>query len=81
MATNERVLLIRPEDWDSAYASALSMNLTVANRLRPPPPKCAGCEKTQGPFSHCARCKKVHYCSKECQVADWKKGHRDVCKK
>jgi len=31
---------------------------------------------------HCASCKLVSYCSKECQVLDWKEGgHRDVCKK
>ena len=27
----------------------------------------------------CARCKKVHYCSKECQVRDWK-SHKSFCK-
>lgn len=27
----------------------------------------------------CARCKKVKYCSRECQVAHWKLGHKKVC--
>ena len=27
----------------------------------------------------CSRCKAVLYCGRECQVADWKKGHKNVC--
>lgn len=30
--------------------------------------------------NHCARCKKVFYCSRECQVSDWKLRHKTVCK-
>ena len=32
-------------------------------------------------FSKCARCKLAYYCSKECQVVDWKSRHIKVCKK
>jgi hypothetical protein len=28
----------------------------------------------------CVACKIVHYCSKDCQVKDWKLGHKNVCK-
>ena len=28
----------------------------------------------------CARCKVVAYCSKECQIKDWKAGHKQACK-
>ena len=27
----------------------------------------------------CAKCKQVFYCSRECQVAHWKSGHRREC--
>ncbi|KAJ7467497.1 hypothetical protein FB451DRAFT_1560696 [Mycena latifolia] len=31
-------------------------------------------------FKCCATCQSSNYCSKECQVADWHAGHRDVCR-
>lgn len=31
------------------------------------------------PPSRCARCRAVHYCSRECQAADWKRGHKRQC--
>ena len=43
-----------------------------------------GCFATETPekkFSKCARCKLPYYCSKECQVADWKSRHNKMCKK
>ena len=29
----------------------------------------------------CSRCKQVWYCSKNCQLSDWKNGHKKKCKK
>ena len=47
-------------------------------------PRCEGCaltERTLGTkLFTCARCKKVMYCSRECQKDDWKK-HKSMCKK
>ena len=43
---------------------------------------CAACEKSGGDikFKMCSACKKVWYCSKECQRSDWKT-HKVKCKK
>ncbi|XP_053602426.1 programmed cell death protein 2 isoform X2 [Plodia interpunctella] len=29
--------------------------------------------------SHCAKCKKVFYCSRKHQILDWQKGHKEQC--
>jgi hypothetical protein len=44
--------------------------------------RCASCGNSNSLSANtrCARCKIVHYCSKECQVRDWKLRHRQVCK-
>ena len=41
------------------------------------PAGCKACGKEGKPLSVCSRCKKVKYCSKECQVQDWKKHKKD----
>ncbi|KAI6100532.1 hypothetical protein F5141DRAFT_303100 [Pisolithus sp. B1] len=40
--------------------------------------KCVACGKGGVPLSACARCKKAKYCSKDCQVKDWK-AHKKDC--
>ncbi|KNE56167.1 hypothetical protein AMAG_02002 [Allomyces macrogynus ATCC 38327] len=40
---------------------------------------CQKHESTDVPFSRCSRCKKTWYCSRQCQVAAWKAGHRLWC--
>jgi hypothetical protein len=42
-----------------------------------------GCMVMQTPkniLERCLQCKAVYYCCKVCQVADWKAGHKAVCK-
>ncbi|GMI00942.1 hypothetical protein TrLO_g12173 [Triparma laevis f. longispina] len=39
--------------------------------------KCEACEKEGA--KKCSRCKVVWYCSKDCQVKDWKI-HKKICK-
>jgi hypothetical protein len=34
----------------------------------------------KGELRKCSQCKSVQYCSRECQVADWKAGHKKDCK-
>ena len=44
--------------------------------------QCGGCgETTFKKMKVCARCKKIHYCSKKCQRKHWKFGHKEICKK
>jgi hypothetical protein len=42
--------------------------------------ECACCQDRLKPLLNCGACKKVKYCSKECQKEDWKR-HKLVCKK
>jgi len=43
--------------------------------------QCNGCKKQetqQNQFQRCGKCKKVYYCSKECQRRDWP-NHKKTC--
>lgn len=40
---------------------------------------CFSCRKP-GPTQRCAKCQVVFYCSKECQVKDWKDQHKQLCR-
>lgn len=39
---------------------------------------CAYCHKTEEHLRRCSRCKRVFYCSKECQQKDWP-SHKPTC--
>ncbi|GME25498.1 hypothetical protein M1813_003692 [Neofusicoccum parvum] len=41
-------------------------------------PSCAICGKTDGNIKRCAKCHTTHYCSRDCQKADWKT-HKKSC--
>ena len=40
---------------------------------------CASCNK--GATLKCSGCKMTYYCSKKCQINDWKPNHKKLCKK
>lgn len=42
--------------------------------------QCFRCHTHLPKLLRCSGCQLVHYCSKECQKLDWKKGHRGTCK-
>ena len=41
--------------------------------------KCFSCGNT-GTMKCCSRCKCAYYCSRDCQAAAWKSGHKATCK-
>lgn len=44
--------------------------------------RCAACGAAEAEtvkLKKCSQCQRVAYCSKECQVQDWKAGHKTVC--
>ena len=47
---------------------------------------CANCFVLEKNFDEdkklliCTRCKQIGYCSRACQVAHWKKGHKEQCR-
>jgi hypothetical protein len=41
---------------------------------------CANCNKGAEKLLLCGKCKLVKYCSRDCQVAHFKSGHKKVCK-
>ncbi|KAL0489668.1 ubiquitin carboxyl-terminal hydrolase [Acrasis kona] len=46
--------------------------------------ECIMCHKPKsmvGKMFKCSGCKKVYYCSKECQLIHWKENHKKFCKK
>ncbi|KAI1320204.1 hypothetical protein EDD11_001809 [Mortierella claussenii] len=42
---------------------------------------CGKKETKKDQFQRCAGCKKRYFCSRLCQVNDWKEGHKKACKK
>ena len=41
--------------------------------------KCSVCCKSGVKLKLCGRCKLVEYCSKACQLSDWKLSHKRLC--
>ena len=41
--------------------------------------RCACCLTKTADLQRCKTCKDVWYCSKECQIRDWKAGHKTEC--
>lgn len=85
-------LLKRTEEWNTALEQYCdSKGLTGAKRqevidihqassLAPcADPECNNVEKEPKEFNNCAQCKRVSYCSKDCQRNHWKKKHKKRC--
>lgn len=59
----------------------------ILNTSYPPNPKsCSRCaaahvkDKPDTPLLACGACRSIWYCSRECQVADFKSSHKNQCK-
>ncbi|KAJ7438953.1 hypothetical protein B0H11DRAFT_2103495 [Mycena galericulata] len=63
----ERMAIMRYYESD-AYVSLKACDALECGQIHP---------KRQ--LVRCSRCKWRHYCSKRCQVVDWKDGHRSTC--
>jgi len=62
---------------EAAAVGVKNVKMTVvAGR---PVVECSGCNKQGNDMLRCANCKKAYYCSRECQITDWKLKHKTVC--
>ena len=81
---------LRVEELDTVQVIKCSLSdlLALSKRYSQCSECCWGCGKTSSGDScgataslkKCSACKVAHYCSKECQVKDWKETHRRFCK-
>ncbi|OQR87549.1 hypothetical protein ACHHYP_08540 [Achlya hypogyna] len=66
-----------PNDEDVVAWRALVLTPAIRERGLE---RCAKCRATGAGYAACGRCQCVAYCSKDCQVADWKTGgHKRAC--
>jgi len=68
--------LMERENRLSTDASVKEVRRTIV------PVNCAGCyllENYPVKFRVCGKCKRIRYCSRDCQRRDWKGGHKKIC--
>ena len=65
-----------------ASEGASGSRMTETVRVRKDPKAAGVCAVCGSPHNLklCSRCARVRYCSRECQVGDWRAGHKEVCK-
>jgi hypothetical protein len=82
MATCRIACQLETEVEARASAAAHGMHYMGRNAPKLEPTACAGCgrQQTELVLKRCARCEAVWYCSRECQLNDWK-SHKRSCKK
>ena len=54
---------------------------SIGRNIDPDPKKCNFDKCLNKGTKKCDRCKKARYCSRACQVEDWKKSHKAQCQK
>jgi hypothetical protein len=57
-----------------------TMELGYSGHIAPPDESlCFGCGASYAKLSKCGTCQVAGYCQKDCQVKDWKDGHKSAC--
>jgi hypothetical protein len=62
-----------------AQGEAAAGSSSSSSKVKPAKP-CANCGELFPKLKVCTRCRSVSYCSKDCQLAHWRAGHKQVCK-
>ena len=66
---------------ESKDARAAAVAIERRSQTRCAGPRCRLKARSDGaPLDVCINCRRTHYCSKACQTADWKAGHKAECK-
>jgi hypothetical protein len=65
--------MVTPEIIRSLYKESLGMNIKCET--------CGASEPLDAEFSRCAACQVTPYCSRTCQVTNWKASHKVTCQK
>jgi hypothetical protein len=78
-ADEEESALVASVEW--LHRSQLRYTLSPAPEAASSPCFNKGCGNrvAGGGSGSCAKCKGAFYCSRECQTADWKRGHKRTC--
>ncbi|KAG2500141.1 hypothetical protein HYH03_001723 [Edaphochlamys debaryana] len=63
-----------------AEGPAASTNPQAAAAGADSEPPCDGCHLRFLHYLRCGGCRQRRYCSRACQVADWRGGHKEACK-
>jgi len=69
-------------DWKNKHKTRCKRNKKETKPIKKTKPLsfCHMCSSTEKKLSWCSRCHAVAYCSRDCQVKDWKT-HKEYCKK
>ncbi|CCC05087.1 unnamed protein product [Sordaria macrospora k-hell] len=87
LAANTASLALRPKQPTTSSQTSLQAPAPVGTKSASTKPavsyRCIFCNEAKnrdngGDLNKCSKCKKAHYCSKACQVVDWKR-HKKEC--
>ncbi|KAF9427496.1 hypothetical protein BGZ94_004797 [Podila epigama] len=73
--------LAKQEAGEGSSAAAAPQKVDAEGKKTCAAKGCDNTETKKDEFQRCAGCKKRFYCSRLCQVNDWKEGHKNNCKK